>query len=284
MILSMNVFSHRNGKPNVEEFLLMKEAGFRDLTMEFQDAKLLLRDDFEDIYKELKQELDALGMTVSQTHLQCYSFALGSSVTKPEIDLAIERSVIATALVGASWGVLHPRTRYDAMSDRKLSIEDNIKLVAKLLPVAEKWNVGIAVENIPTWRDAPKNIHFGSYFEELIAVVDAFGGHPNLGICWDTGHAHLNPHCENQYEAIRQIGKRLKATHIASNEGRYDDHLMPPAFGSVDCVALAAVLKEIGYDGTICCELHGSELPETALSYHKLSHACGQYIIDLIQK
>lgn len=283
MILSTNLFGHRDHKPDIESFKRVKDAGFTDVTIEFNDTTILLADDFEDKIKELKNVLNSLELTVSQTHLWGYSLSLGSSVTNPETDKAIDRSVIATAILGCPWGVIHPRTSFDAIDDRKFNLEENIKFITPFLKTAEKYNVGIAVENIPTWRDASKNKFFSAHFQELIDLIDYFDGNPHIGICWDTGHANLNMYCDNQFEAIRQIGHRLKATHIASNDGRYDDHLMPPAFGTVDCIALAKVLKEIKYDGVICCELHASELPETTDSYNRLSYACGKYIISLIK-
>lgn len=283
MILSTNHWGYKNHIPNITEFELVKAAGFSDITIEFNDKSILLSEDFEAKIKELKGILDSIGLTVSQTHLQGYPLLLGASVTDPETDRLIERSVIATAILDAPWGVFHPRTCFDAVDDRKLNLEENIKYTAPILKAAEKYGVGIAVENIPTWRDAPKNRFFSADYRELIDLVDAFDGNPYLGICWDTGHANLNMHCDDQFEAIRQIGHRLKTTHIASNDGRYDDHMMPPAFGTVDCEKLAAVLKEIKYDGSICCELNGSDLPEVAGTYIKLSYACGKYLTDLIQ-
>lgn len=282
MILSMNLFGFRNEAPNVADFEAVKSAGFTDITIEFTRTSHLLSDNFESEIKNLKKVLDSMDLTVSQTHLEGYSLTLGTSVTDSETDKLIEHSVIATALLEAPWGVLHPRTCFDAINDRKMNLEENIKFVTPLLKVAEKYGTGIAVENIPTWRDAEKNKFFSAHHEELIDLIDYFDS-PNLGICWDTGHANLNKHCDDQYQAIREIGHRLKATHIASNDGRYDDHLMPPAFGTVDCEKLASVLKEIRYDGVICCELHSSDIPETRDTYNKLSFACGQYLMDLLQ-
>lgn len=284
MILSINLFSHRNNAPNIADFEAVKAAGFTDVTLELNVREILLSDSFEKEIKKVKDALNSLNLTVSQTHLEGYSLTLGSSVTNAETDKLIDRTVIATAILGAPWGVLHPRTRFDAINDRKLNLEENIKFVTPLLKTAEKYGTGIAVENIPTWRDAEKNKFFSAHHQELIDLIDYFGGNKHIGICWDTGHANLNKHCDDQYQAIREIGHRLKATHIASNDGRYDDHLMPPAFGTVDCEKLASVLKEIKYDGVICCELHSSDIPETSDTYNKLSYACGEYLMDLLEK
>jgi len=290
MILSLNLFAFMKGKPNTEAFLLAKETGYNDITIEFNESKddPILEDDYETKVKELKKVLDSLELTVSQTHIKCYSFADGSSVTSKEKDKMIERSIISSAILEAPWGAIHPRTSYDAIHDRKYNLMENVRFLEPFLKIGEKYGVGIAVENIPTWRDAEKNVYFSSHHTELIDLVDYFKGNKYLGICWDTGHANLNMHCDDQFFALREIGSRLKTMHIASNDGRYDDHLMPPAFGTVDCEKLAAVLKEIKFDGCLSCELHGLEtfgfeLPKAQKSYYKLNYACGEYLLNLLK-
>lgn len=291
MILSLNLFAFINRKPNFAAFESAKKAGFNDITIEFNVTKedVIADDNFEPYIKELKNLLDSMELTVSQTHLRSYSFAQGSSVKSEEIDKQIERSIISSAILGAPWGAIHPRTSYDVVCDRKYNLTENIKFIEPFLKTAEKYRVGIAVENIPTWRDAEKNVYFSSHHTELIDLIDYFGGHEYLGICWDTGHANLNMHCQNQFQAIREIGHRLKTIHLASNDGRYDDHLMPPAFGTVDCEKLASALNDVGFDGVLSCEIHGTDFPGTDLggaldSYNKLNYACGKYLMDLLEK
>lgn len=285
MILSLNLFAFKGGKPNISDFEMAKRAGYSDITIEFNDSKddPLLNDDYETKVIELKSVLCSMDLTVSQTHLKCYSFAVGSTIKSEERDEMIKRSIIGTKILGCPWGAIHPRTSLDAIYDRDYNLKENVKFLEPLLKVAEEYKVGIAVENIATWRDAEKNKYFSSYHQELIDLIDYFNGNKYIGICWDTGHANLNMHCEDQFEAIRQIGHRLKTIHLASNDGRYDDHLMPPAFGTVDCGKLASVLKEIKYDGVLSCELHGTELPETNDSYFKLNCVCGEYIMGLLK-
>lgn len=48
-------------------------------------------------------------------------------------------------------------------------------------------------------------------------------------------------------EPIHNVGKHLKALHIADNEGKMDQHIMPFGKGTVDIEAVVHALKEIDY-------------------------------------
>ena len=76
---------------------------------------------------------------------------------------------------------------------------------------------------------------------------------PNVGACWDTGHAHLAG--QDQPASLRELGERLHALHIADNHGATDEH-MPPFFGGIDWPPILVALREIGYDGDFTFEAH----------------------------
>lgn len=73
-----------------------------------------------------------------------------------------------------------------------------------------------------------------------------------FGICWDTGHGNLNK--INQPEAIRQMGKRLKALHINDNRGEKDEHQLP-YLGNISWEPLMLALKEVEYAGDFTYEV-----------------------------
>ena len=52
---------------------------------------------------------------------------------------------------------------------------------------------------------------------------------------------------------MRKMGSLLKCTHIHDNNGKSDQHLMP-FYGTIDWKAYIDVMREIGYDGTVCME------------------------------
>lgn len=90
--------------------------------------------------------------------------------------------------------------------------------------------------------------------ESLCGIVEKIGD-KNLGICLDTGH--LNKTGGNQGDFIRRAGKKLKALHIADNEGAYDQHLMPFGRGTVRWDEVMEALKEVNYNGLFNYEIPG---------------------------
>ena len=61
---------------------------------------------------------------------------------------------------------------------------------------------------------------------------------------------------QNQPQAIRKIGSRLKAMHIHDNHGlpRGDEHLLP-YFGTVDWPPILEAIHAIGYDNNFSLEV-----------------------------
>ena len=111
-------------------------------------------------------------------------------------------------------------------------------------------------------------------------IIDQVGS-DKLGICLDTGHLNLNG--KNQREYILKAGKRLRAIHIADNEGHSDQHLMPFTCGQIDFLQVVSALKEIGYDGLFNLEIPGEnriplELRNAKLAYIK---SCYDYLMRL---
>ncbi len=132
---------------------------------------------------------------------------------------------------------------------RKYALES----LEKLVPAAEKIGIVIAVENS---FEAPNAVR------EVLPLVEHFGGHPNIGVCYDTGHAnimapadwkklknypdwmHKNWRQQFIYEdnAIEKLHKHIVTTHIHDNSG-YSDHHGMPGDGTIDWNTLMPKLK-----------------------------------------
>ena len=117
--------------------------------------------------------------------------------------------------------------------------------IEKMKELAAKYNTGIALENMPSRY--PENA------ESLIEMVDPLTAYGTVGVCWDTGHAHIS-HL-NQGEELRRLGSRLHALHIQDNDG-VSDHHMPPFFGTIDWHDVMDALHEIDYKGDFTFEAH----------------------------
>jgi len=221
----------------------VKDAGFRTVGL-LMWTNTCAREDIADYMKAIKEELDRQGMRCMQTHLPCYSFFQSSETTDEFMDRAIDNGVKAAAMVGADWAVYHPRTAVSSGYDWRLSFEHNKEALKPLLETAEKWGTGVAVENIPIFPDCPRHRWYSSDPDDLCEIVDYFES-DRIGICWDTGHANLMSF--DQPKVIRQLGKRIKATHISSNYKEQDWHL-PPLFGYIDMQKIMEALRDTGYD------------------------------------
>jgi sugar phosphate isomerase/epimerase len=91
------------------------------------------------------------------------------------------------------------------------------------------------------WIDNPHDLI------ELIESVD----HPNLGVCYDIGHANLID--IPQHEQIKLLGKYINAIHVQDNNGEKDYHV-PPLMGTTNFDSVMYGLKEIGFKGYFTLE------------------------------
>ncbi len=118
-------------------------------------------------------------------------------------------------------------------------IELSIEMLEKMVPVAEKLGIVIAVENSFEPPNTP---------EVVLNVIRPFLGNPAIGVCYDTGHANMMapadwkkaenyPDYQKQNwaetglikvpDAIEQLQPYIVTTHIHDNDGYRDLHGMP---------------------------------------------------------
>lgn len=138
--------------------------------------------------------------------------------------------------------------------DRTLSVdvyrEAMYRSMEKLLPEAEKNNVIIALENIWTSPNTP---------EVLLDVMKKFDS-PNLGLCYDSGHANIMKYAKkenspakiwwNTPEEIPQDDQILEKMlpyvvncHLHDNCGERDDHFLPGK-GNINWDHIMGLLKK----------------------------------------
>jgi sugar phosphate isomerase/epimerase len=138
-----------------------------------------------------------------------------------------------------------PRMQNPAPSDN--SRDGARRSIEALQEQADALGVRIAVELIPNELSrAASLVHF------VERVIEA----PNVGICLDFGHAHLDGTVS---DALETVSEHLIATHVHDNRGRTDDHLVPFE-GTIDWPSALTGLQKVGYDGTMILEIaaHGS--------------------------
>ena len=268
---------------NMEYMLeIAAKAGFREVLIGFGSSDIFLRENYEKDVERIKELLEKNGLTCGQTHMPFYHLTVSSEIEDGETELAMARCIKASGELGAKWTTYHPRTAVNHGYSRSVSFAHNQAILARYLEEAEKYGVGIAVENMPLYPYAnPFWRFFGGGWEELCELCDSFGS-DKIGICWDFGHA--NTAALDQVAAIRDMGSRLKMTHVHDNYRNGDHHQLPAMgdklWGCIEWDKPMGALKEINYTGSLALELIYPPLPMCE-NFVKLCFDALIYLISL---
>ena len=160
-----------------------------------------------------------------------------------------KRAIECTAEAGGEICVIHP--------DNYKNAAENAEIYLELLPFAKAHGVKLATENMYGW-DGKKDQaipHACATPEDFNAHLDAVND-PYFVACLDIGHAEMRGIGTSAPEMIRALGPRLKALHIHDNDRWHDSHQIPFSM-DIDFTAVAAALREVGYDGYLTLEADG---------------------------
>lgn len=163
-------------------------------------------------------------------------------------DLLIDAGLRWSARLGVPWMVMHPFTVPGATLAENHAA--NLAFYRPWLPLCEELGIGLALENMAD-RFSPFR-RYCSVPEELADLADSLE-HPLVGLCWDTGHAHLQR--LDQRVAIGSLGARLKVVHLQDNNGGGDDHIMP-YHGNIKWDDVLAGLRDARFAGALTFEVH----------------------------
>lgn len=260
---SLNVF----GTSTEQAIKLCKDAGFLRLDYNYTDfQERIFRMSWaeeEKMAQAIRAAADRLGATFTQMHGPVHGITFSSLYHGMDMDSFLDlaqRSIRTASIIGAPWVVFHPGNRGDVYDSMEENLRYNRELFQRLIPELEKTGVGIALENLYDRRHPRTGIiqrHGTAVPEALCELVDRID-HPLVGICWDTGHGHIQG--LSQGDSIRMIGKRLKAMHIQDNDGVKDQHLFP-YYGTIDWPDVTRSLRDIGYAGDFTYETHNAVRP-----------------------
>ena len=248
-----------------ESARMMKRAGFdgvdfslcRDQT---EPEKQLSPEWMQDV--RLRAEaLKAEGLEIAQCHLPY----IGNHIERPGdggygdyeafVLPGLLRALEACGEIGCHVAVIHPY--FDPMS-RTATRSGNLRLIEKLMPGLEKYDVKLALENI--WGTNYSDTGT-SRAEDILPLIEAAGSE-RVGACIDTGHA--NVFSLDIAAMARLFGKKLFALHVNGNAGK-DEHVIPYSMSGwcekMDYYAFSAALKAIGYQGYYNLEISCGDLP-----------------------
>ncbi len=241
----------------------VKDAGLDGCDIGLDRDNVMIEKDWEDIVHKAKEELDKRGLVCTQVHLPYHNIFRSSEIIEDDIKQCTLNSMKAMSILGCKWGAYHPRTAFNNNCSSEVAIKDNYKEISIYLEEALKYNVGIAVENIPIFPDCPMHKFFSADYDELNYLVDSFKSE-NVKVCWDFGHANLMP--IKQEKAFKILGDKIRITHIHNNYGYCDSHVVP-TLGTIDWANVMPALKNSGYDGAFALELNFFKMTSELKSY-----------------
>lgn len=274
--LSTGLNLHAFPRDNTLEFIRQGLLTLKSIGFDAVDFSFRLLDGFgEDVaggVEKTKAMAEEIGIAIELGHLP---FGVNPNAPAESIALFNQRvhdAIDAMALLGIRYAVVHPNTVTERLIrfDRQARYDAVMEHLDPFVAHANRVGLNIAVENM---RIVHENYAVHRYCgdpEELCSIVDALG----VGICWDTGHAHING--IKQSEALAYIGSRLKALHLNDNYGEDDIHLAP-FMGTIDWADVMKGLQAVGYQGLLNFEL---KVPgDTA----ELRRAFGEYVYAAAQ-
>jgi sugar phosphate isomerase/epimerase len=131
--------------------------------------------------------------------------------------------------------------------------EISAPVIGETCRYAARFDIRVCLEN-----SVPSTM-YSTGVDDILPVIRRVG-EPNLGICLDSGHAHL---CGRSLaDEIRKAGKLLFDTHFHDNIGRWDirkgtvaaDLHLIPGLGTIVWPEAVKALEAIGFPGPIVLE------------------------------
>jgi len=148
----------------------------------------------------------------------------------------MKRSLELAEYASLSYAVLHLGNPQESFSP--VAFEHAYAAIMQIRAFA---GVDVLIENIPNEISTLERI------EEFKTV----SGMPDIAICYDTGHGHL--------QEAHPTFEHIRATHVHDNHGDKDEHLWP-FDGTLDWPALIEKLVLANYQGRFTFEARGEDL------------------------
>lgn len=258
----------------MEEFAA---AGIKFLQLGPKDLQLM-KDDPE-YRREMLHQAQANNLNIRDVHAPHQTAdSLGTPVPLEMIVNSLTNAIDIAGSLGVKTVTIHAgRTRRTGEYAKDFGLFPCVDLPAAekricdaldlLIPVAEKNNIVMAVENLflpATCADF------------LTPIVEKYN-HPNLGMCYDSGHALLVEHQEGkvsddiaewirigwdddtvifQNDQLDRMLNQVVTTHLHDNNGKNDQHLAPGS-GVADWNSIVERLKKAPRLLTLQSELIG---------------------------
>ncbi len=156
----------------------------------------------------------------------------------------LRREIDFSRRVGGRALVLHPVCLGLTRPSDRLDVPE----IRRLAEYAAERGVRLALENLDDtiWL-----------LDRVLEEIGDDPGESNLGICIDTGHAHMSHDAgrEPVTNYLERYAGQLEHVHLHDNHGASDEHLLPGE-GTIDWPRVLRTLEGIGFEGTAVLEVH----------------------------
>lgn len=232
--LSPNISMGKWPMPFIERVACVAELGFTGADMFFTKGT-----DVSQLAAETKKHNVTIGMVVGSE--------LTRGLNDPKLHDEIEKSASAAAKDASEIGALYVTVlsgntlpNVPASAQNKAIIEG----LARLIPVAEKYNVTILLEMLNSLYDHP-----GYYLDdtEVMTSIIRTVNHPGIKGLYDMYHAGIMR--GNIIEDIRSSIDAIGHFHLAGIPGRHE-----PKGGEQNYPVICREIEKLGYTGYISME------------------------------
>lgn len=161
----------------------------------------------------------------------------------------IYRAADAAKELGVRYLVIHPGPERDGIpeSERYKRMENAACTLNEVSCYCREAGVGFVLENMLPHL-------FSGHIRDLMWILGALQT-TDVGICLDTGHAHLSG---DLHTVAQKLCGHLWMVHASDNNGKYDDHF-PPGDGKVPWKAFWRQLGEVRFTGSVILEIAGND-------------------------
>lgn len=129
--------------------------------------------------------------------------------------------------------------------DDPRKFENALSSVEHLRAFAKPLGVTLLLENTPSDLATPEQI------KELLRTLR----YPDLGVCFDTGHAHM---MSSVHQAFELLSDRVRSTHVHDNHRSKDEHLWPGE-GNIDWNQTMQALRSAPNTPALLLEIEGDD-------------------------
>ena len=228
------------------------EAGYPaiDLSMYYQDPEIF-GDNYLEVAKTIRKMADDAGVRFVQAHAP---FSSKRDISMNEKYPLFPRAFEFCSIVGVESIVVHPIQNGRYYGREREHFEFNVEYYKSLAPLAKKYNVNIAIENM--WQTHPVTHHICDDVlappEELSEMYDRLKDYGCFTVCLDVGHGAL---CGREPEnMIRQIGgERLGCIHLHDVDYLSDRHMLPGT-EKLNWKNICQALVDVDYKGSFNLE------------------------------